>query len=382
MKTLVIIPTNIFDCSFSAPVCWLFSKHTNNTKGIYGFELTKDYVQNYESFILELNWFTELEEFIRIVNFIKLHNKDSKILFAGLYAALKYKEIFKKFDVDYYIKGDNELPIQQYLDGVSPEKIPNFVGKNFENSIDYRFEEKNYLDLEFNLDWFPSYFKYNDPMSPFQLPMLHTVKGGCTTIHKECQFCMGSKHKQLMEIYDRKPVVMSNKSLIHQLQKIDEKFDKASLEIMSEFKYDFSNIHFDLDVTIEVDGKISHNQLKNMLHAFKKCSAFLPVYEEGISGEILRNDLDKFLQVEDSNHKIMFYISQKDMQGITIPPDHLIPTEVAYPAWAQWDYYMDFDKALEFSKKFYNCCKRHFVDGTPTSEEKNPTIFEFFKLLY
>jgi len=100
METLVVIPSSVIwpRYSFSAPVAWLFSKHCDNTRGIYGFELNDNLIKQYRQFVVELNWFDELEEFGLVVNKIKKINKDSKILIGGLYAALKRKEIFDRYD--------------------------------------------------------------------------------------------------------------------------------------------------------------------------------------------------------------------------------------------------------------------------------------------
>ena len=135
MKCLIIIPTTMHNYSFSAPLTWMFSKHTDKVTGIYGFELTEELVKSYDFFIIELNWFIELFEFQLLTEYIKKNNKNAKILFGGLYAALKYKEIFPRCDVDYFIQGDNELPIEMLLQDENPAAIPNLVGKNFENQI-------------------------------------------------------------------------------------------------------------------------------------------------------------------------------------------------------------------------------------------------------
>lgn len=111
MNTLVIIPSLPHKFSFSAPLAWLFSDHIDHVRGIYGYMLNEQLAKEYTSFIVELNWFIELYEFELIVAFIKKHNPDSKILFGGLYSQLKYKELFERNNVDYFIKGDSELPL-------------------------------------------------------------------------------------------------------------------------------------------------------------------------------------------------------------------------------------------------------------------------------
>src|SRR5512142_968099 len=114
MPTLVIVPTLMLDCSFSAPLAWMFAGCPEEVRGVYGFELTPELVRSHERFIVELSWFIELHEFSLIVEFIRAHNPAAKILFGGMYAGIVPPEIFRRTPVDYFIRGDNELPIRLF----------------------------------------------------------------------------------------------------------------------------------------------------------------------------------------------------------------------------------------------------------------------------
>jgi len=221
-KYLIIIPIPWTNYSFSAPVGWLFSNHVDKVEGIYGFELTKSMAKNFQYFIIELNWFTQLKEFLILSSFIKKYNPKSKILVGGLYASLMWRKIFKYIPIDYYIQGDNEYPIQCFLNQEDPKRIPNFVGRDFCNDISYIFQSKDFSGLEFNLDWFPSYFKYKNNFKLYPLPMLLSSKGGCSTVHDGCDYCMGSKHAVLKNVYNRNPLTMSNNNLMSLLTKIEK----------------------------------------------------------------------------------------------------------------------------------------------------------------
>ncbi|MGD2085172.1 MAG: hypothetical protein PVH61_03215 [Candidatus Aminicenantes bacterium] len=353
MKCLVIIPTTMHNYSFSAPLAWMFSQHLNHVKGVYGFELTEELTSGYEYFIIELNWFIELNEFCLLVEFIKKNNKNAKILFGGLYAALKYKEIFRMYDVDYFIRGDNELPIKMLLESVPPEKIPNFVGKNFENPITYVFKEEDYQQMDFNLDWFPSYFRYIEKNQMYQLPMIITSKGGCAAVHKECDYCMGAKHKELKKMYNRPPVVMSNRSLMNLLGKIEKKFSAASLQVLSPCNYDFSKQHFDIDINVEIDSPVPIEKISEILYAFKKCLLNISIYEEGLCGESLRKNLKEILQLEDRDHQVRFFAYDREAARLDIPRDHLLHSEDVLPGWTHWNYYINTEQALIFSRHYY-----------------------------
>jgi hypothetical protein len=368
MKTLIIIPTTKtnYETGLSAPAGWLFS--SQKVYGIYGFELNKEYAISYDTFIIELNWYVELYEFIVITDFIKKHNRDARILFGGLYASLMYKTIFERYNVDYYIKGDNEYPVQMFLDDKDPEKIPNFVGRDFENEISYIFKEEDFKTLEFNLNWFPSYFKYLKD-SPFPgrdtdfyvLPMIITTKGGCTAAHKGCEYCMGSRHDMLEKIYERKPVVMDNESLIVLLKKIDKKYEEYSIYITSEYTYDFSGEFFESVSYIEIDSPVNFDQLKNMFKAFRKCHVMIPLYEEGIMGEKII-DFKELLTLEDENHRIKFPAYRSHINTIKDIPwsNILFNLDLIFsPDWAHWNVYTNFDLAFKNSQTIYNYYRKN-----------------------
>ncbi len=81
MKHLVIIPTvkPSYILGFSAPLAWLFSSHTDQVTGIYGFQLNDELAGSYDSFIVDLNWYFELYEFTLLVNFIKKRNPNANM---------------------------------------------------------------------------------------------------------------------------------------------------------------------------------------------------------------------------------------------------------------------------------------------------------------
>lgn len=354
MKCLVIVPTTMHNYSFSAPLAWMFSKHISQVNGIFGFQLTEEMVLKHDLFILELNWFIELAEFELLANYIKDVNPSAQILFGGLYAAIKYREIFEQYDVDFYIKGDNEVPVQMLLDGVEPEKIPNMMGLDFENPVTYRYKAEDYKDMVFNMDWFPSYYEYADTSMLYYLPMIVTTKGGCTTVHQGCDYCMGSKLKELKDIYDRPPIVMDNETLMMLLKQVEQKFDHGSLMILSEYDYKFPDKPFDIDMNVEVDSPIPPDKIAEVLYAFKKCVLNISVYEEGLTGEKVEMDFDKILALEDEDHKIKFFAYSTDADDLGIPESHRLYSEDVLPEWAFWDFYQDLDQAIIFSNFFYS----------------------------
>lgn len=361
-KALVVIPTSKpnYEIGFSAPLSWLFSNNVNNVKGIFSFQLNPELVHSYNYFIIELNWFTELYEFGLIVDYIKLHNKKAKILFGGIHSQLKYKMIFDNYDVDYFIKGDNELPIQIFLDGDDIRNIPNFVSRSFENDIEYTFKEEDYDNLEFNLDWFPDYFRFlgkinlESDAGAFINPIIFSSKG-CATVHKGCDYCFGSKLNVYKSCYNRGPIIADNDRLIKLLRKAEKKFNKLTLYINSPCDYDFSNIKFNVDAVIEIDSKISIEQIKNLLFAFKKARMFLPIHKEGIMGKEIIDNYKDILKLENENHKIHFAAYCNELNILKECTNNIFFNLDCWMAsYANFEIYMKEDSAiLSISEKIY-----------------------------
>jgi hypothetical protein len=354
MKCLMVIPTTMHNYSFSAPLAWMFAGREETVTGIYGFELTEKLVTSYDFFIIELNWFIQLTEFSLLVEYIKKHNRGARILFGGLYSALKYKEIFQRYEVDYFIQGSNEMPMEMLLNDADPKKIPNMIGRDFENPITYLFKEEDYKNLEYGLEWFPSYYRYREPGQMYELPMLITNKGGCTSIHKECDYCMGAKHEALRKIYRHSPIVMSNRTLMGQLEKVEKKFDRASLIVLSECNYNFSNRYFDIDMNVEIDSPVAIEKISEILYAFRKCVLNISVYEEGLCGDAVRDNFQDIIEREDEDHHVRFFAYDREAVRLNIPEDHIMPSEDVLPEWAYWNFYMNMEQALLFSGLFYS----------------------------
>lgn len=395
MRTLVIIPSLMHKYSFSAPLAWLFSDHIEQVKGIYSFELNKAIVEEHDSFIVELNWFIELLEFDLIARFIKRHNRKAVILFGGLYSQLKYQEIFAHSPVDYFIKGDAELPVKQFLDGIDPHKIPNMVGRDFENEQSYVFRQDEFRSLEFNLDWLPDYFTYLEKTAPpddnvepnfddmpffprylekagqnisperrwrvpsrggrYYLPMLITSRGECTVAHAGCEYCMGSKSDVLCEIYKRPGLVMDNDTLLYHLHKIEKKFDRVSIFINSDFNYDFNGHYFDLEATIEIDSINTPEDVAKILPAFRRAVVHLAIYRDCLTGKDVRDksDFNAYQSLEDEHHKIYFFAFDEDLRNTPIPKERRLYSDLLFPPWADWKFYNIRANALAKSREWY-----------------------------
>ncbi|HEX3030038.1 MAG TPA: hypothetical protein VHT34_12215 [Clostridia bacterium] len=395
MNALVIIPSLQHKYSFSAPLAWLFSHHASKVRGIYSESLRPHDLSGIDLCIVELNWFIELCEFGHIVNYIRKYGKGVKILFGGLFAQLKYREIFKRYDVDLYIKGFAELPMKLLLDGKNPCDIPNMVGRDFESETTYYPTKEDLENITYNLDWFPDYFrlwslypaygvdaplssslmpfrpsykypkKIKNPLKEYRvppsggryhLPMVITSRGGCKAVHEGCSYCMGSKKDELREIYKCDGVALDNDTLKKHLRQISERFEQATIYINTPFEYDFTGEHYNLEVTIEVDCPVNFEQLGKIIYAFPKAKVNLVLYKEGHtcdSGKKKYADVKNLLKLEDENHRIYFFAFRDDAEEAGIPLRNRLYSEFAFPKWTNWEYYTDWNKALRHSKKWF-----------------------------
>ncbi len=357
--------------------------------------------------ILEINWFIELYEFGQIVNFIRKHNKNCQILFGGLYAQISYKRIFKEMDVDYFIKGFSEKPMQMFLDGDEPCSIPNMVGRDFENEVTYTFKLDDYKNTQYNLDWFPDYFKYwslfpepdldmdmdfsNMPLYPpyhypkkmkdpakafrvpprggrYHLPMLITSRGHCSSVHEGCESCMGSKTKVLKEVYNSDCVVMDNDTLKQELHKISEKFEFGSLYINSKCNYDLTGEHFPIELTVEFDCEVSPIQLSKIIHSFRKVNVHLVLYKKGHQlghNDKIHRQVKDFLAMENDHCKIYFFAFKRDADRAGLPQKNRMYADFIFPKWAAWEFYTNYQNAYKFSKNWFYFTRQYNLFPPP-----------------
>ncbi|HEX2952759.1 MAG TPA: hypothetical protein VHR47_02100 [Bacillota bacterium] len=395
MNALVIIPSLQHKYSFSAPLAWLFSDHVSEVRGIYSEDLKPEDLAGIDLCIVELNWFIELCEFGHIIRYIRRYGKGVTILFGGLYAQLKYKEVFEHYDVDLFIKGFAELPMKLLLDGKDPSEIPNMMSRDFENETTYYPSKEELEKITYNLDWFPDYFRnwarypapgvdaeWSNSLTPFRptyrypqkiknplkeyrvppsggryhLPMVITARGGCRAVHDGCSYCMGSKKDVLQEIYQCGGVVLDNELLKKHMRRIAEGFKQATLYINSPFEYDFTGEHYDIEVTIEVDCPVTPEQLAKVIYAFTKAKVNLVLYKEGhmsIAGQKKYADIKNLIKLEDEDHRIYFFGFRDDADEAGVPQRNRLYSEFAFPKWTDWEYYNDWEKALKHSEKWY-----------------------------
>jgi hypothetical protein len=365
---LVVVPLTKripYMFGFSAPLAWLLAGRGASARGIFGHELEPSLVRQADVVVVELNWFTQLYEFSLLVAQIKQFNPRCLILFGGLYAQLQYREVFARWPVDLFIKGDNELPLRLLLDGEELGSIPNLVTRDHEAPLEYRITPPELLALELDLSWFPSYRAHvarypTADNTMFCLPMIITSRGGCAAVHGGCDYCLGAQREVLGAAYGRPPITMDEATLRHLLRQAAP-FGQFSLYVLSPCVYDLSDLAIDADVSIEIDSAVEPDQLRRLISGFARCRVLIPLYREGIMGQRPVAAARDLLAVGDPRHEIRFaaYGPQDDAVR------QLPPESVAYvldtfdPPWAQYSFYSQFDRALGFARENFRLVTQH-----------------------
>ncbi len=269
--------------------------------------------------------------------------------------------------MDYFIRGDNELPMDLILAGTDPHKIPNLVGRDFENKFSYQFGLADFARLEFNLDWFPSYLRrlaevrkkpsvelYQKGMPPYYLPMLYSVKSGCLAAHEGCDYCLGSRRDIFRDMYGREALPVKNDQLIAMLKAVERKFPAVTLMMMSKPDYDFRGEHFDLEATIEFDSPVSLEQLSRILPAFREANVHVAVYQEGLAGKSLRRDLQKILECHNERHRYYLFSFSREKKILAgLPEERLLPSEIVLPRFTDYRICSDLQNAFTLSHESF-----------------------------
>jgi hypothetical protein len=325
VKTLVVFPSLNFNLSriIPIPAINLFAGRAGQVLGIFSYQLTEALVNTFDSFIISLGWYFQLYESELIVNFIRSHKKTAQIMVAGMYAQMIYKELFSKWEIDYIIKGDNEGPLDMYLEGVNPRKIPNMVSKAWENPITYIFKKEDLGNLRYDLDWFGNYrnmlTKLNDPeladsianetysigtqpsKSQFSIneffaapPAIHIPKNGCSMGNVYCKkTCLGGDQDYFMTNYGHGPLIMTNEQLIDNLHKIQlKKFTSVAIYLDSDWNYNLSEHKFNLSLRFHSCSPLSMQTLSKIADSFRESWLFVPLHRKSINWENRGAQLD------------------------------------------------------------------------------------------
>lgn len=311
----VIIPLSKlqYNISMSLPNQWLYTNfyRERNVVGIFSNDPKLDsYIKESDLVVIELNWFAELYEFTEIVKHCKRINPQVKILFGGLFSNIHYKEIFKRYPVDFFIKGDNELPLEMLVNDLHNTKhIPNLVTQDFENEVSYQFAKEDFFGLHFSVEWFQSYKRailsknyfyglYDEDQ--YKPPFFITAKTGCSCKHKSnCTYCFGSDTKLLKKQYGRKSIEWSSENLnyfYHHFEGFNQFQDMTILDNQDNF--DYENIEYcDKNVIASLDCEVTLEKIKTVRSRFRTCQFIIGTgMEQIVENEHMRNETASIIE--------------------------------------------------------------------------------------
>jgi len=327
---LIIIPLSkmSYFSGFSAPMQWIFTPLLDKYKFITCYSnnphLDK-YIELSQFSIIELNWYTELYEFTKIIQYIK-SKKKIPILFGGLFANQFYKQIFEISDVDYFIKGDIELPIRElickYFTNQLLKNIPNLTTREFDNQITWKFSQNDFYNIQYSLEWFPEYkFKLKNNLLGkrdnyiYAMPLFITGKSGCSCSVKKddsCKVCFGSTNL-VNSLYNRSTIDMQAKHLDFLIKNIQND-NYSTISIYDNTKnFDWNNLdYYNKEVNIEIDGKINVDIIRIIETKFKKINTLFLANGECESSQFKLDennivDIIRYIKTKYYADRVKFY---------------------------------------------------------------------------
>lgn len=270
---------------FSVPA--LVKRLNYPVQGFFAADLTDDDIRSAKIIFIDIHWYLSLAGAEELCRRIKLVNKKCIVIAGGITASEYPVPIIEKFDVDFVIRGDGEIPfpklVHTIMDGGNDfETIPNLVGKNgFSTPRTYtlrstEMEENDYLDIDF----FPAFKKevyriqktnvspWSEIVYPYMIPFR-----GCPI---DCVGCAGAITEQI-KLFGRKPVMRSAGKLRDDFDRCDYNPNIHFVSIYHDFitlmhpRYAMEVFHrpLNLKVRMEFNAKPEMDQLELVLNTFK-----------------------------------------------------------------------------------------------------------------
>jgi len=263
-------------------------------KGFFAEELADKTIRKTKIVIIDLHWFLSLYGAYILCKHIKKVNKNAIIIAGGITASEFYRILIEKFNIDFIIRGDAEIPLRalvyNLMNDLDLNQVPNIAGKdNFSTNWDYclnqkDLDENNYMDIDF----FPSFrsFVYgihnsgNGMMIPSIMYPCMMVVRGCPRIYK-CSYCAGGMHDQFC-LFRRENLTRSSTRVNDDLTELE---NNSNIKFVY-FTQDLINLYQEEDIDIVLNKKF---QLKAGLELFnipkyQNLEKFLNAFEGGTIG--------------------------------------------------------------------------------------------------
>lgn len=270
---------------FSVPA--LVKRLNYPVKGFFAYELKDTDIKDAEIIFIDIHWYLSLYGASVLCERIKKVNKNCKIICGGITASEYPRVIIERFNVDYVIRGDAEIPFPRLVTSIMEklddfDTIPNLVSKDgVFNQRSYvltssDMEENDYLDVDF----FPSFKKeiyrvhktnvspWSEVIYPYMIPFR-----GCPI---ECLGCAGGITEQL-KLFGRKPVMRSADKLRDDFDRCNNDLNLSFVSIYHdfitllkpEFAFEVLNKDLRLKVRLEFNSRPEIDQLELVLNRFK-----------------------------------------------------------------------------------------------------------------
>lgn len=270
---------------FSVPA--LVKRIPYPVKGFFAIDLTDADIRNARIIFMDIHWYLSLYGAEQLCKRIRAVNPKCVIIAGGITASEYPQPIIQKFDVDFVVRGDAEIPLPQLVQAIMENtgqfgQIPNIVGKNgINNPRTYvlrsaEMEENEYLDIDF----FPGFKKeiyriqkqnvspWSEIIYPYMIPFR-----GCPI---DCVGCAGAITEQV-KLFGRKPVMRSAEKLRDDFQRMDKDPGIHFVSIYHDFitlmhpDYAFKVLDKPVraNVRMEFNSKPEMDQLDLVLNTFK-----------------------------------------------------------------------------------------------------------------
>lgn len=248
------------------------------------YEVTDEIIRESKVIAMDLHWYFSLFTVEKMAERIKRINPEAKIILGGYTASIFADILIERFNIDFVVKGDAEVPfpllVDRLLKGEDLDDVPNIVARGFSTPHSFTLTPEIYSASDnVSLDWFKSYKKLmircqEHGLQTCLYPFIPIFKG-CIY---NCESCYGSPSLQ-KKICGRGFVLRPPESVKADLVRWSENdkikivhiiadfIDLAGLEYAQEI---FSR-RYDLNLYYEFYNLPPISALKSMLNSFNQC---------------------------------------------------------------------------------------------------------------
>ncbi|MFH1540008.1 MAG: hypothetical protein ABIH66_13725 [bacterium] len=310
-----IIPMGVFG---------LMNSVSCNKLGVMARDLTDELIARAGIIAMDLHWFLALYTAEQTIRRIRKVNPNARIIVGGYTATVFAEIISERYDVDFVIKGDAEVPFKQLveklLNSEDVRDVPNLVAKDFSTPQSFALTTDVYDTVDYiTLDWFESFRKeisnYQKNEFPVTVYPFIPVFKGC--IH-DCEFCYGNPRIQ-KKVCGRGIVVRSPERVRQDLEAWSNDPEIRTVYMIMDFiEYpgpEYSDVIFskkyDLNLYYEFFNLPPLSELDKALASFNRCFFYLPLVTDHIGADVVDFDeLRRRLEhLKNRNCKVTFWVN-------------------------------------------------------------------------